>query len=707
MKTLIVAEKPSVARDLARALPGVFVEDEACLRGPDHIVTYAVGHLLELARPEDYEKTWKRWRLDGLPMIPKVFKVRAIPGRSREQLRAVHKLLSDPEVDEIWNACDAGREGELIFAWILESAPASARSKPVRRLWLSSLDAAAIQTAIAEIKAPGSTAKLEAAARSRAESDWLVGINATRSATVHLGKNLDGVISLGRVQTPTLALLVNRELERQSFETKAFWTVKAKFMTDDGQSYYGEHASGRMDEAEAKAIVSAVRGQSGEVTAVERKPGQDQPPLLFDLTSLQRLANKEWGWSAKRTLGVAQSLYERHKALTYPRTDSRYLPSSMASQLPETALSLCSIEELSGPAKRAKDLASNPGSRIVNDAKVTDHHAIIPTGIDPPLQAMDDSEQRLFEAVARRYLAVFFPEAKYQRTLIQTEAKGQLFLSKGKVYSQAGWRELYPGSGEDSPLPDIAAGQVVATAEVAAERGQTKPPPRYSEATLLGAMETAGKEIDDEGAREAMKELGLGTPATRAQIIERLLAVEYVERQGRQLVPTGKGIEIISLLGNSPLVSAELSGQWEKSLRGIQEGDLERQEFMSGMNGFVAELVKSISALPAPKAEPGAWGQCPGCGQALIENRKAISCWQSKEDPGCGFVLWKRVAGKALGKKALRELIKEKKTSEAVAGFKSKRGKSFSARLALKREGDSWVTVFDEEWAQGAKQKSS
>jgi DNA topoisomerase-3 len=698
MKTLVIAEKPSVARDLSRALPGTFVEDDHCLRGPDHVVSYAVGHLLELARPEDYDKAWKRWRRDQLPISPEDFKVRAIPGRSKDQLRALHQLLADPEISEIWNACDAGREGELIFAWILQSAPKAAQKKPVRRLWLSSLDDKAIATALAGLQGPARA--LENAARSRAESDWLVGINATRAGTIHLGKNMDGVVSLGRVQTPTLALLVNRELEIKAFRPQEFWTVEAEFVTQQGKSYTGQHVAGRIEEQEAKGIVSAVGGKDGQVTAVEQKPGRDQPPLLFDLTSLQRLGNSEWGWSAKRTLAVAQSLYERHKALTYPRTDSRYLPSSMASQLPETALSLAVIEEFVDPAQRASKEAKSPGDRIINDSKVTDHHAIVPTGIDPPLEKMDDSERRLFEAVARRYLAAFYPEAQFKRTTVKTEVQGHAFLSKGKVYSQAGWRELYPGSGEDSPLPDLGKGQAVTTKEAKAERGETKPPPRYSEATLLGAMETAGREIDDGEMREAMKDLGLGTPATRAQIIERLLDVGYLERQKRQLVPTEKGIEIIELLGSSPLVSAELSGQWEKELTRMQRGEVEREQFMDEMDRFVAQLVKEILQLPAPAARVGDWGQCPGCRQALQENRKAISCWQSKEEPGCGFVIWKRVAGKALGKKVLRELISDQKTSEPVTGFKSKRGKSFSARLALKRDGNTWTTVFDEDWAK-------
>lgn len=678
-----------MARELARALPGTFLEDKGCLRGQDHIVSWAVGHLLKLASPERYNPAWKRWRRENLPMIPGKFKLQ--PSRSgKDQLQILKKLMDSPEVKEIWNACDAGREGELIFAWIRESSSARARKKPVQRLWLSSLDATAIKKALKALRPASDYAGLEAAARLRAESDWLVGLNATRMATIHFRDSFDGVVSLGRVQTPTLALIVRREMEIRAHVAETFWTVEARFEAQAGQ-YSGTHTVGRIERARAEEIVKAAAGRPGHIKKVEGSEGKERPPSLFDLTTLQRQANRNFGWTAKRTLAVAQSLYEGRRALTYPRTDSRFLPSSMAAELPETARAAASVPGLEDLAAEVIELARKPRSGILDDARVSDHHAIVPTPGPAPWQEMNSDERKLFELVTRRFLAVFHPDARYQTMTVQTEAGGELFVSKGKSYSSLGWRQV-ESQPEDRSLPALQKGAEVKTVEVKAREGQTKPPPRYSEASLLGAMETAGREIDDPELRRQMRERGLGTPATRAQIIERLLQVEYVEREGRNLVPTDKGVDVVVLLDDSPLLRAELTGDWEARLAKVEQG-ADPEAFLAAMSAFVRDLVNDLGQLPRPERQTGEWGDCPGCGRALGENRKAISCWRSPDDPGCGFVLWKRVSGKTLSKTALRELISEGQTSRPLRGFRSRKGKQFQAGLRLARDTNGrWKT---------------
>ena len=682
-----------MARELARALPGTFVEDKGCLRGKEHIVSWAVGHLLELAAPERYDPDWKKWRRETLPMIPKKFKLQTSRSGG-DQLRVLKALMADPGVTEIWNACDAGREGELIFAWNRESSAKKAQAKPVRRLWLSSMDSAAIKNAIGDLRPAEDYAGLEAAARMRAESDWLVGLNATRMATIHFRSAFDGVVSLGRVQTPTLALIVRRELEIRAHVAETFWTVEAEFEAGAG-SYEGVHSSGRMQQSEAEEIVRKTSGNPGQVRSVEAKDGREKPPSLFDLTTLQRQANRNFGWSAKRTLSVAQRLYEHHKALTYPRTDSRFLPASMAAELPETVRGVASVPALEELAEESIALAQKPRDGILNDSGVGDHHAIIPTPGRASWGDMSDDEKRLFELVARRFLAVFHPDARFQTMTVQTDVADEKFISKGKSYSSLGWRRV-ESSPEDKSLPALSQGEVVTAKEITAREGQTKPPPRYTEASLLGAMETAGREIDDPELRRQMKDRGLGTPATRAAIIERLLQVEYIDRDGRTLIPTDKGVDVVTLLGGSPLLEAELTGDWEARLSEIEKGE-DTGVFMKEMQTFVSSMVKSLGELERPEREVGEWGDCPGCGRALRENRKAISCWRSPDDPGCGFGLWKRIAGKTLGKRALQELINNGQTSGPVKGFKSKSGKKFSSTILLSRNKDGkWETRFPE-----------
>src|SRR5918993_654366 len=645
MKTLIIAEKPSVARDIVGALPGSFDEHKNFYESDDYVVTFAVGHLLELSDPEDYDPAWKSWKLDNLPIIPDEFKVRPRDKKSATQLNLIHKLLKRKDVDRVVNACDAGREGELIFTHIYET---SETGKPVDRLWINSMTKAAIRDGFEKLRPADQLEPLRDAARSRSEADWLVGMNATRAATTRRGWGA-GVVSLGRVQTPTLSMMVKREREIQAFTPEPYWLFHA---------------------------------------------------------ALQRDANRRFGFSARRTLSAAQSLYEGKKAITYPRTNSRWLSGDLVAQLKPTAETLVPIPDYERGARFVLGLDQLPLARVVNDAKVDDHHAIIPTDIAHDVSAFTPDERRIFDLVARRFLAVFHPPARYARTTVITEVEGERFRTRGKVTLEAGWRGVYgvevadpakqdedaEGEGE---LPELKQGQEVRCAQAEAEAKETKPPPRYTEATLLSSMETAGKLVDDEELREAMKERGLGTPATRAEIIETLIRRQYIERAGKDLQPTPKGMSVVTMLEEHPITSAELNGDWEKQLSDIEHGNGDRSAFMDGIAGFAKTTVEQIASLPDDKirVERVELGLCPKCGtetgEILKENSPAYGCtsWKSREEPGCGFVIWKRVAGRTLTPEIARQLLADGRTTEVLSGFRSRAGKPFRARLLLKEDG--------------------
>jgi DNA topoisomerase-3 len=730
-KTLVMAEKPSVGRDLASALPGSFTKDEGFLESEDYVITWAVGHLVELAQPEDYDEKLKRWRMADLPIVPSDgFRLKPRDAKARKQLKVIEKLLKRKDVDRVVNACDAGREGELIFAYIYESVfggPPTAPDapKPVDRLWISSMTKAAIREGFERLRPGDQMAPLEAAARSRSEADWLVGMNATRAATLRGRAWVGGVVSLGRVQTPTLALIVKREREIQAFVPEPYWLVNATFdprypgiwfdpayrARDDG---VGNDTWLRSAER-ADEVVATVAGKEGRVESVERKEQSERAPLLYDLTSLQRDANRRFGFSAQRTLRAAQSLYEGKKAITYPRTSSRWLSGDLVPQLKPTARTLLAHGEYAAAARYVLDLDQLPLGRVVNDAKVDDHHAIIPTDVEHNMSAFTDDERRVFDLVARRFLAVFHPPARFARTTIVTEVEGERFRTRGKVTLEPGWRGVYGlesdldkqtgnGDGKAGPdadereggeLPPLQQGDRVVVAEVESERKETRPPPRYNEATLLSAMETAGKLIDDEELRDAMKERGLGTPATRAETIETLIRREYVERVGKELQPTPKGLQVITMLEAHPLTSPELTGDWEKRLADIEHGKEDRARFMAEIEGFARATVDQIAALDREKLRPerAELGLCPRCGaetgEIIRENAKAYGCtsWKSREEAGCGFVIWKRVAGRTLTPELARQLIEEGRTRDVISGFRSRAGKPFRARLVLTDEG--------------------
>ena len=721
-KTLVIAEKPSVGRDLARVLPGPFAKHEGYLEGPDHVITWAVGHLVQLAEPDEYDPKFKRWRMADLPIVPEHFKLVVRDERSKKQMSVVTTQLHRDDISDVINACDAGREGELIFAYLYEKAGSKL---PVQRLWLSSMTASAMREAFATLRPASELARLEQAARSRSEADWIVGMNATRAATIRLRSSFDGAVSLGRVQTPTLAIIARREEEIRAFVPEPYWLVDARFepSEDSARRYGGRFHAGAKprlgSEAEALAIVAAVRDGSGEITKVEKREVTEKPPMLYDLTSLQRDANTRFGFSARRTLGAAQRLYEEHKALTYPRTNSRFLTSDMAEEIKPTAELVGTRSEYRDAAAYVVGLDVLPLARVIDDAKVTDHHAIIPTNANHPVDKMDADDLRVYDMVVRRFLAAFHPEAVLENTRVETTVAEHVFRTRGKVLLVPGWRGVYlttadeenadagaeEDEGTDQALPRLEQGEPSRTLEIESLAKETKPPRRYTDASLLGAMETAGKLVDDEAVREAMKDSGIGTPATRAAIIERLIDVGYVERDGRSLVATEKGLNVIRLLGEHALTSPDLTGRWEQRLGRIERGEEEREQFMRDIAGFAKETIEvldeTLKDVRIPRAN---LGPCPVCGHGIIENRKGYSCW-AREDPGCGFVIWKSKAGKQLPLTVARELIATGRTARPVTGFRGRSGRSFRARLALMQTPEGkWRVEFDEPWArEGAK----
>ena len=725
-KTLVIAEKPSVGQDLARVLPGPFEKHTGAgeksarwLEGPEHIITWAVGHLVQLAEPDEYDERYKKWRMADLPIVPRRFKLVVRDERSQKQMSAVRSLLSRDDVDRVVNACDAGREGELIFAYLYEYAQSD---KPVERLWLSSMTSEAMRDALRSLRPGADLAPLREAAKSRSEADWIVGMNATRAATIRLRSSFDGAVSLGRVQTPTLAILARREEEIRAFVPEAYWLVDARFDTDDGRRYEGRYHDGTEPrlptEQTAAAIVEAVRGRRGRITKLDKTKRTERAPLLYDLTSLQRDANTRYGFSAKRTLAAAQRCYEEHKTLTYPRTSSRYLTSDMVGEIKPTAAKVGRFEEYREGARYVTGLDLLPLGRVVDDAKVGDHHAIIPTNTDHARDKMSSDDRRIYDLVVRRFLAVFHPDAVFENTRVETtvaaaDGAQHVFRTRGRVLLVPGWRAVYgeladaernpaeEDEGRDQQLPRLVRDEEVDTREVEALERETKPPRRFSDASLLGAMETANKLVDDDEAREAMKESGIGTPATRAAIIERLIDVGYVERDARALVVTEKGLNVIRLLDAHPLTSPALTGEWEHRLSRIEHGEEQRERFMADIAKFagstVGELDARLKDVRIPRAN---LGPCPVCGHDIVENRKGYSCW-SREDPGCGFVIWKSKAGKQLPHAVARELIARGFTARPVTGFKGRSGRTFRARLALEQDDEGkWRVEFNEPWAR-------
>ena len=594
----VLAEKPSVARDIARVL-GANTPGKGCLKGGGYVVTWAVGHLVTQVNPEEIDARWKTWRQDTLPMLPENIPLKVI-AQSRDQFQCVKTILNAPQVDSVICATDAGREGELIFRRIYQMAGCR---KPFRRLWISSMTEEAIAEGFANLRDGADYDGLYASALCRSDADWLVGMNGSRAFTLRY----DSLLSVGRVQTPTLSILVKRALEIRNFVPENYWEAQADFGGYRGTWIDKDGKTRIPDEKTAKEIVSAVTGREGEVLEVSTERKRVPPPLLYDLTTLQREANARYGFTAQKTLNLAQALYEKHKLLTYPRTDSRYLSHDMR---PKVQGILKGMPEPLRALVLSPDKAVDPGKRVYDDAKLTDHHAIIPTGRRPGTLTAD--EQKLYEMVARQLIAAFYPDMEYDAMSAVTGVGEHKFLSRGRAVIAQGWQAANPPlrskpkkGEEEQALPQLQKGQRVPVKSAKAVAKKTTPPSPYTENTLLAAMENAGKFVENEELRRQMKERGLGTPATRAAIIERLIAVDYVRREKKALIPTDKGIRLIAVAPEQ-LSSPETTGRWEKGLSDIAAGKMDPNRFMQSIRRYCAFLCQyAVTAPPQdfPKRE--------------------------------------------------------------------------------------------------------
>ena len=696
-KTLVIAEKPSVAADIAKALGG-FTKHEDFYERNDFIISSAVGHLLEIAAPEEYEVKSGKWSFNHLPVIPPRFELRPI-AKTETRLKVLQKLIKRKDVSKLINACDAGREGELIFRLIAQQAKAT---QPIERLWLQSMTPNSIRDGFAKLRSDNEMMPLSDAARCRSEADWLVGINGTRAMTAFNSKSGGFFLTtVGRVQTPTLSIVVEREELIRRFISRNYWEVKAEFICAKGvyegrwfdpefkkssktQANDPELRESRIwSEAEAKSIVVACQNKSGSVTE-EAKPSTQQAPQLFDLTSLQREANARFGFSAKNTLGLAQALYERHKVLTYPRTDSRALPEDYINTVKETIEQLG--ESVTNYAEFAKKIKDNnwvrPNKKIFDNSKISDHFAIIPTLQAPP-KTLSEPEQKLYDLVVRRFLAIFFPAAEFMITTRVTTVSGMNFKTEGKVLVEPGWLSVYGKSNsEDKELIAVAKDEKVNTESINVVALQTKPPARYSEATLLSAMEGAGKLVEEDEFREAMAEKGLGTPATRASIIEGLLYEKYIVREGRELIPTAKAFQLMTLLrglGIEELTQPALTGGWEFQLSQMEKGLIKRESFMQEIAQMTQRIVKRAKEFDSDTI-PGDYitlkTPCPHCGGPVKENYRRFACEK------CGFSISKIPGGKALEYVEAEELLENKQIGP-LQGFRSKMGRPFAAIIKL------------------------
>jgi DNA topoisomerase-3 len=726
MKTLVIAEKPSVAQDIVRALTaasGKFEKHDEHFENAKYVVTSAVGHLVEIHAPEEFDVKRGKWSFANLPVIPPHFDLKPID-KTKTRLNAVVKQAKRKDVNAFINACDAGREGELIFRLIQQYAKVK---HPVKRLWLQSMTPQAIRDGFDALRSDKQMLPLADAARSRSEADWLVGINGTRAMTAFNSR--DGgffLTTVGRVQTPTLAVVVEREEKIRKFVSRDYWEIHAVFGVQAGQ-YNGkwfdpkwkkpaltegaepdaEQKADRVwSEQQAKRIADAVRGKPGTVSE-ESKPTSQASPALFDLTSLQREANGKFGYSAKTTLSIAQSLYERHKALTYPRTDSRALPEDYLPVVKQTLEMLADsgMKHLATHAAAAlKGAYVKPSKRIFDNAKVSDHFAIIPTLQAP--HGLSEAEQKVYDLVARRFMAVFFPSAEYQVTTRITTVAPYSFKTEGKVLVKPGWLAIYgkeaaeevadakDGDKGQSLVP-VAPGEKVRAESADAKGLKTRPPARYSEATLLGAMESAGKLVEDDEHREAMQEKGLGTPATRSSIIEGLIAEKYMLREGRELIPTAKAFQLMTLLrglGVEELSKPELTGEWEYKLAQMEHGKLSREEFMREIAEMTEHIVKKAKEYDRDTI-PGDYATlktpCPNCGGVVKENYRRYTCTgKSGNAEGCGFSFGKTPAGRTFEVAEVEQFLRDKRIGP-LDGFRSKAGWPFTAEMVIKFDEES------------------
>jgi len=732
MKTLIIAEKPSVAQDIVRALTpvsGKFEKHDEHFENDTHVVTSAVGHLVEIQAPEAFDVKRGKWSFAHLPVIPPHFDLKPVD-KTKTRLNAVVKQAKRKDVGQLVNACDAGREGELIFRLIEQYAGGSKPlGKPVQRLWLQSMTPQAIREGFTALRSNAQMQPLADAARCRSEADWLVGINGTRALTAFNSR--DGgffLTTVGRVQTPTLSVVVEREEKIRKFISRDYWEIHATFAAQAGDypakwfdpnwKRAAANAAAGNDEVDAElkadrvwsqrealAIAEAVRGQQATVTE-ESKPTTQVSPALFDLTSLQREANGKFGFSAKTTLSIAQSLYERHKALTYPRTDSRALPEDYVPVVKQT-FEMLADSAMKHLAPHARTALNNhyirPSKRIFDNAKVSDHFAIIPTLQAP--HGLSEAEQKIYDLVVRRFMAVFFPAAEYQITTRISTAVGHSFKTEGKVLVKPGWLAIYGKEAADESkdgddkntgnLVPVAPGERVKAEAVDPKALKTRPPARYTEATLLGAMEGAGKTVEDDELREAMQEKGLGTPATRSSIIEGLISEAYMLREGRELIPTAKAFQLMTLLRGldvQELTKAELTGEWEFKLAQMEHGKLKRETFMAEIAAMTERMVKKAKEYDHDTV-PGDYATlhtpCPNCGGVVKENYRRYACTgaDGKSD-GCGFSFGKTPAGRTFELAEVEQFLRDRKIGP-LSGFRSKAGWPFTAEMVIKYDEES------------------
>ena len=697
-KTLIIAEKPSVAADIARVLGG-FTKHTDYFESDQYVLSSAIGHLLELAVPEQYEVKRGKWSFSNLPVIPPYFDLNPIE-KTESRLKLLTKLIKRKDVNALINACDAGREGELIFRYIARHAETT---KPVKRLWLQSMTPASIREGFTKLLDDAVVQPLAEAAVSRSEADWLVGINGTRAMTAF--NSQEGGFhktTVGRVQTPTLAILIEREDTIRKFVPRSYWEVHGTFAAKAGtyngrwfdekfskDKKDGEQKAERLwDQSKAETIRAKCQDKPG-IVGEESKPTTEICPLLYDLTSLQRDANGRFGFSAKTTLGLAQALYEKHKALTYPRTDSRALPEDYIETVNDTLNSLGKTRYSVFAKQILKAGWVKPNKRVFNNAKISDHFAIIPTLLEP--RSLNDAEAKLYDLVTKRFLAVFYPAAEFLVTTRITRVENEPFKTEGKVMVSPGWQTVYgkevhiESADDGSTLVAVNPDERVLTSEVNVVASKTRPPARFNEATLLSAMEGAGKLVEDEDLREAMSAKGLGTPATRASIIEGLVFENYMQRVGRELHPTAKAFSLITLLRGlkvPELTSPELTGDWEFKLRQIEQGKLERNKFMEEIAGMTSHMVMQakshrgetitgdFSTLKSP---------CPKCSGVVQETYKKFQCQK------CDFALWKILAGRQFETEEMEQLIIRREVGP-LQGFRSKMGRLFNANIKLTDE---------------------
>jgi len=635
-RTLVLAEKPSVAREIARVL-NCNNKNKGFIEGQRYVVTWALGHLVTLAEPEDYHQKLKQWRMEDLPMLPENMKTKVIKQTS-QQYQVVKRLMERQDIKDLVIATDAGREGELVARWIMEKAH---WKKPFKRLWISSQTDTAIKEGFAKLKEGKEYNRLYDAAVSRAEADWLIGLNVTRALSCHYNAQL----SAGRVQTPTLAIIIQREEEIKKYKPVDYWTVRADFGEYFGDWRDSKNQARIFDLSKAEKIVKKVSGNTGIIKEIKTEARSEPAPLAYDLTELQRDGNRRFAWSAQKTLAVLQVLYERHKLVTYPRTDSRYITKDIVPTLP-ARLKGMNAGPYAALVKSLMQTKPNPGKRMVNDSMVSDHHAIIPTEQPLNLDRLDADERKLYDLIARRFLALLYPLYRYDQTTIITVVNGESFMSRGKVVRDLGWRGVTSKAAEadedksenlpEQALSEHKKGEGKPVQACKMNRSKTTPPPRYTEATLLTAMESAGKFVKDSELKAALKGSGLGTPATRAEIIEKLFNSYYVERKGKQIIPTDKGFQLIKLAPPA-LRSPELTGQWEQELSEIANGKGSRKQFAAGICQAAKDMVQSI-ALDDSEYKPTniSKKKCPLCGKYMLivngKRGKMLVC----SDRNCG-----------------------------------------------------------------------